>query len=121
MARERAWRVKVEGFDPITTSELTLDEAVLVEKVCGTPWILLNPLASVAVAKGLCAVLLKRSQVNAGATTETAERRAIEAAGKLTVGQLHGAFEFLPGEAGPTDDGGEESSPPSLAITSATG
>lgn len=120
MARERAWRIEVAGFDPITTSELTLDEAVLVEKVCGTPWVLMNPLASVAVAKGLCAVLLKRSQVNAGTPVDEAERRAIEQSGLMTVGDLHGAFTFLPGDDGPAS-ADEGKSPPSSATTPASG
>jgi hypothetical protein len=88
--------------------------------VCGTPWVLMNPLASAAVAKGLCAVLLKRSQVNAGAALEVAERKAIEQAGAMTVGELHDAFEFLPGTTGPTPVD-EEAGPPSPATTSASG
>ena len=127
MAGERAWRVTVDGFPSITTSELTLDEAALVEEVCGVPYTLMNPLASVKVAKGLLVVLLKRSRVNAGLTPELAEQEALKAAGAMTTAVLTGAFEFVPGDRGKHEQqldrvaGDGVPGPPSLAPTSASG
>lgn len=119
--RERAWRVDVEGFPTITTSELTVDEAALVEKVCGVPWVLMNPMASVNVAKGLLTVLLRRSLLNTGRTDEQAEDEAIKAAGSMTIDRLHGAFTFLPGERDTPSPESEGADPPSSAPSSVSG
>jgi hypothetical protein len=119
--RERAWQITVEGFPTITTSELTIDEAALCEEVSGIPWTLMNPHASVKVAKALLVVLLKRSRVNAGATVEAAEHEAIRVAGGMTIDTLHGAFTFLPGTAGPDRKDPEAAGPPSSAPTSVNG
>lgn len=119
--RERYWQVEVEGFPPITTSELTLDEAALAEQVSGVPWVLMNPVASVKVAKALLVILLKRSRVNAGATEQAAEDEAIKVAGSMPVGTLHDAFTFVQGEEDKPQAGHDGTGPPSSAPTSASG
>lgn len=95
--RERHWRVDVEGFPTITTSELTIGEAELAEDVSGVPYTLMNPVSSIKVAKALLVILLKRSQVNAGLAPEVAEKEALDAVAGMPLSVLHGAFTFVPG------------------------
>lgn len=95
--RERHWRVTVEGFPPITTSELTIGEAELAEVVSGVPYTLMNPISSVRVAKALLVILLRRSRVNEGLTPEVAEKEALAAVDGMPLSVLHGAFTFVPG------------------------
>jgi hypothetical protein len=96
--RERHWRVEVEGFDPITTSELTIGEAELAEVVSGVPYTLMNPMATVKVAKALLVILLKRSHVNAGTSVEVAEKEALAVVDGMPLSTLTGAFTFVPGD-----------------------
>lgn len=96
--RERHWRVDVEGFPAITTSDLTIGEAELAESVSGVPYTLMNPIASVKVAKALLVILLKRSQVNAGVAVEVAEKEALAVVDGMPLSTLHGAFTFVPGD-----------------------
>jgi hypothetical protein len=95
---ERHWRIDVEGFLPITTSELTIGEAELAEVVSGVPYTLMNPIASVKVAKALLVILLKRSQVNAGIAVEVAEKEALAVVDGMPLSTLAGAFTFVPGD-----------------------
>lgn len=96
--RERHWRIDVEGFPPITTSELTIGEAELAEEVSGVPYTLMNPISSVKVAKALLVILLKRSQVNAGLAPEVAEKEALGTVAGMPLLVLQGAFTFVPGD-----------------------
>jgi len=112
--RERAWIVHLDGYPAVSTNDLTLDEVEVVERVCETPYSLLNPLASVKIAKALFVVLAMR----AGETEEAAITRL----GKLSLRALHTAFTFDPGTDGPPPATPEEvPDPPTSAPTSAIG
>jgi hypothetical protein len=112
--RERAWLVTLDGYPTVSTNDLTLDEVEVVERVCGVPYSLLNPLASVKVAKALFVVLAMR----AGETEDAAVARL----GKLSLRALHSAFTFDPGTDGPPPaTAAEVADPPSSAPTSAIG
>ena len=114
LRRERAWIVTLDEYPPVSTNDLTLDEVELVERVCEVPYSLLNPLASVKVAKALFIVLA----IRAGDT----EDAAIARMGKLPLRKLHSAFTFDPGTEGPPPaTPGEVADPPSSAPTSAIG
>lgn len=117
--RERHWLVEVEGFDPITTSELTIGEAELAETVSGVPYTLMNPVASVKVAKALLVILLKRSRVNAGLPVALAESEALAAVDGMPLSVLQGAFTFVPGER--DQPRGGDGHPPSSALSSVSG
>lgn len=104
---EVRWRIRLEGFPDLTTDELTLDDIETAEKVCGVPWVLINPLASVKEAKALLALLLMRAGVP--------EAEALKAAGKTTLRKLAGAFtpELSTREPSPAvGDDGSEPDPP---------
>jgi hypothetical protein len=103
------WRVHLDGFPDVTTDELTLDDIEQVEKVCGIPWSLINPLASAKEAKGMLALLLMRAG--------KPEDEALRAAGKTPLRQLAAAFSYelpdrtQPATSGPADGAGAD--PPS--------
>ncbi len=102
------WRIRLDGFPDVTTDDLTLDDLETVEKVAGTPWVLINPLASVKEAKALLTVLLMRANVP--------ETEALKAAGKTPLRQLAGAFTYETPERQrqPATGGeGDSSDPPS--------
>lgn len=111
---ERHWRIEVDGFDPITTSELTIGEAELAEVVSGVPYTLMNPIASVKVAKALLVILLKRSHVNAGVAVEVAEKEALAIVDGMPLSVLHGAFTFVPGEGDTPATTAGRTEPPEL-------
>lgn len=120
MARERSWIVRFEGFPEASTTDLTLDEAALAEQVSGVPYTIMNPLASVKVAKALLVLALKRAKMRDGVPEAEAETAALKAASSATLEVLAGAFEFVPGEVDlPAAEG--DASPPRSAPTSATG
>jgi hypothetical protein len=120
VARERAWLVRLEGFPEVSTGDLTLDEVALAEQVSGSPYTLMNPHASVKVAKALLVLMLKRARMREGHSEADAEAEALRVAGEAPLRTLHGAFVFVPGDGSPaTDD--DEPLPPSSAPTSATG
>jgi len=112
--RERAWIVHLDGYAPVSTNDLTLDEVEVVETVSGVPYSLLNPLSSVKIAKALFVVLAMRAGES--------EDAAIARLGKMPLRALHSSFTFDPGTDGPppaTPD--EVPDPPSSAPTSAIG
>lgn len=114
-----AWLMRHAGVE-VSTDDLTLDELDVAERACGTPYVLLQPLARARDAKALLAVCLIRGKVAAGASRQQAEDEALAAAGSLTLGELAGAFQWVPATdpqpapEAPTD-------PPSSAVTSAAG
>jgi hypothetical protein len=113
------WRVHLDGFPDVTTDELTLDDIETAERVCGVPWVLINPLASAKEAKALLALLLMRADVP--------EQEALKAAGRTSLRKLAGAFRYelpereLSPAAAAARDGEGEPDPPLLAPTSAGG
>lgn len=111
------WRVHLDGFPDVTTDELTLDDIDTVEKVCGVPWVLINPLASAKEAKGMLTVLLVRAGIP--------EDEALKAAGKTPLPKLAKAFRYeLPDREAtpePASSNGEAPDPPRLAPTSVAG
>lgn len=111
------WVVELDGFPPVTTDDMTLEDVELAERVCAVPWVLLNPLASAKEAKAMLTILLVRNGVP--------EDEAVKAAAKTPLTKLVRAFRYelperraqpatvTPGEG---DDG-----PPAAAPTSAGG
>lgn len=97
------WRVHLEGFPDVTTDELTLDDIETAERVCGVPWVLINPLASAKEAKALLVLLLMRADVT--------EPEALKVAGKVSLKKLAGAFRYELPQREPSPaaggDGGE--------------
>ena len=107
------WRVEFEGRT-VTTDELTLDEIELVERVSGTPWVNINPRASLKCAKALLIVMA----IRAGEAEDAAFRRL----SKLNLKAIKRAFVFVEGDDGDRPPAAAEAAdPPSLAPTSATG
>lgn len=110
----RHWIIRVEGYPPVTTNELTLDEAAIIEEVSGIPYSIMNPLGSVKVAKGCVAVVARRSGMG--------DEAAVAYAGSAPLTVLHRAFEYVPDtDDEPTVDEGDDGGPPSSAPTSAGG
>lgn len=114
-ATDGSWTLRLEGHPEVSTDDLTLDEVEVAERACRVPYTLMDPHASVRVAKALLAVLM----VKAGATEEEALARA----GKLPLRQLHGAFTYVrPTSPAAAVAGGEgPADPPSSAATSTAG
>lgn len=114
--RDGRWRVELEGFPPVTTDELTLDDIEIAEKVAGVPWVMMNPLASAKEAKALLTIMLVRAGIP--------EAEALQAAGKTTLRKLAGAFQYeIPDRSQPATgaSSGEAPDPPRSALTSVTG
>lgn len=80
------WRVHLDGFPDVTTDDLTLDDIETAEKVCGVPWVLINPLASAKEAKALLTLLLIRAGIPEG--------EALKTAGRTSLRRLAGAFRY---------------------------
>lgn len=80
------WVVQLDGFPPLTTDDMTLEDVELAERVCNVPWVLLNPLASAKEAKAFLAILLVRSGVP--------EDEAVKAATKTPMPKLARAFRY---------------------------
>lgn len=115
-ARDGSWLCRLEGYPDVSTDDLTLDELEVAERACGVPYVLMDPHASVRIAKALFAVMIHK----AGA----AEDEALKLAGKLTTRKLHNAFTYvLPTKPAPqpATGGGVTADPPAPAPTSATG
>lgn len=114
-----AWLMRHAGLE-VSTDDLTLDELDVAERACGTPYVLLQPLARARDAKALLAVCLIRGHVAAGMPQAAAEDLALATAGSLTMRDLVGAFQWVeptdpqPAAEAPTD-------PPSSAATSPAG
>ena len=94
------WLVKFQG-EELNTEDLTLDELEAVQKATAsatgdiTPWILLNPVEDMAVAKAFLALSLVKS----GLEDDVARSKV----GALTLREIKGAFEFIqPGADLPT-------------------
>jgi hypothetical protein len=102
------WRVALDGFPDVTTDELTLDDVEIAERVCGVPYVLINPLASAKEAKALLTVMLVRAGIPEG--------EALKAAGKTTLRKLATAFTYeLPDRqsaTGTPSGDGKDSGPP---------
>lgn len=125
MARlDGSWLCKLEGHPDVSTDDLTLDELEIAERSCGVPYVLMDPHASVRVAKALFAVMLMRAKLDAGTPQRQAEDEAVKAAGKLTTKRLHGAFAWVPPSGPPlppATDGEVAADPPASAPTSDAG
>lgn len=109
---ERSWSVHIDGYPVVSTNDLTLDEAAIAEQVSGVPYSMMNPLASVKVAKALLVVLMVRGGVT--------EDEAIKLASTTPLKKLHNAFRFHVGSTPATSEG-ETTDPPPSAPTSAIG
>ena len=107
------WRVEFDGYPPVTTDEMTLDEVEMIERVTDTPWVNLNPRASMKVAKAMVVVLAMRAGM--------AENEAFEQLGSMNLKSIKRTFIFVEGDAGDRPPAKADSDPPSLAPTSATG
>lgn len=110
--RERAWTVHLDGHDPVSTGDLDLDEVELIERVSAVPYTLLNPHASVRVAKAMLVVVAMRGGMS--------EEAAVSLVRRMPLRGLHGAFVYTEGDERP-DDGGTATGPPPSATTSANG
>lgn len=106
---------KLDGYPAVSTDDLTLDELEVAERACGVPYTLMDPHASVRIAKALFAVMMHKAGMG--------EDEAVKAAGKLTTKRLHGAFTYVsPTQAARAAAvGGATSDPPSPAPTSSAG
>jgi hypothetical protein len=111
--RDGRWRLHLDGFPEVTTDELTLDEVETAERVCGVPYVLLNPHASAKEAKALLVLLMMRGGVP--------EKDALKAAGKLPLKTLAGAFVYEFPDELPATLAAEAPDPPSSGPTSAPG
>jgi len=113
--RDGSWLLRLDGYPEVSTDDLTLDELEVAERACNVPYTLMDPHASVRIAKAMLAVLL----IKAGAT----EDEAIRKAGKLPVAKLHGAFTYVrPTKPAPAAAaGGAPADPPLSAATSPAG
>lgn len=94
--RDGSWLVSLEGYPEVSTDDLTLDELETAEKACGVPYTLMDPHASVRIAKALLGVVLVRANVAGGMAQGAAENDALKRVGKLTTRSLHGAFTYQP-------------------------
>lgn len=126
--RDGSWLVTLEGYPPISTDDLTLDELEVAERACAVPYTLMDPHVTIRVAKALLGVVLLKANLERGLEQQAAEDDALKTAGKLTVRKLHGAFTYVP----PTDPEKaaqlarvaaerEAAGPPSPAATSPAG
>lgn len=61
-----AFQITIEG-EVFRTDDLTLDEAVAVEKATGTSWLYINPLRSAGDCRALMVVFLSRKRSKAEA------------------------------------------------------
>lgn len=122
--RTGCWLVDLEGYPPVSTDDLTLDELEVAERVSGVPWSLMDPHVSVRIAKALLGLLLVKANVATGMAPAAAEDDAMRRVGRLPVRQLHGAFTYLPPgdpRATASADQEAENDPPALAPTSVAG
>lgn len=111
-SRDGCWRLHLDGVPDVTTDDLTLDDVEIAERVCGVPYVMLNPLASAKEAKALLTVLL----VRAGRT----EDDALEAARRTPLRVISRAFTWVPPDR-PLRAVGDDSDPPASAPTSVAG
>lgn len=107
------WRVDLDGYPSITTDELTLDEVEIVERVSGTPWVVINPTNSLKCAKALFVVMAVRAGLS--------EDDALAQAAALPLKRIKRSFTFVQGDAALPGEGGDQEDPPVSAPTSATG
>jgi hypothetical protein len=111
------WRIRLDGFPEVTTDDLTLDDIETAEKVCGVPWVLINPLASAKEAKALLVLLLLKAGIP--------EDEALKAAGRTPLTGLARAFSYEMPPRQPATvhsfGSGEAPDPPPSAPTSAAG
>lgn len=114
-----AWVMRHGGVE-VSTDELTLDELDVIERSCGTPYLMFHPLQSARQAKAMLAVMLIRGKVAGGMPREQAETESLEAAGQIQLGELHGCFDWRPPTkpAAPTEP---DPVPPLSAPTSEAG
>jgi hypothetical protein len=80
------YRVTVDG-ESFLTDDLTIDEAIAVEKATGTSWVYINPLRSADDCKAIMVAFLSRSRPKAEAEA---------AAGALTIRDVLKAVEQVP-------------------------
>lgn len=111
------WTVTLQGYPPVDTQDLTLDEIEAAEKACGVPYTLMDPRESVRIARALFVVCMVRGGMD--------EDKALKAAGQLRLAVLHGAFTWQRLERSQPPQvlaaAGDETGPPSSAATSGRG
>jgi hypothetical protein len=89
-----SWIIRLEGADPVSSDDFTLDDLIRIEKATDTPWAVLNPFKSGPVAREFYRIALK---VTGGDPKE---------ADSATLGRMKTMFDWEPDEPFPATQGG---------------
>ena len=91
-----AYLVRFEG-EAFNTDDLTLDEAIAIEKVTGRSWVLINPFRSAEDCKAIMVTFLARAR---------GEDEANKLVGALSLGDVLKAVDVAPDDLPDTFEGG---------------
>jgi hypothetical protein len=80
------WLVRFEGQE-LNTEDLTRDELEAIEQITTVPWVLLNPVHSMPVAKSLLALCLVKGGM--------ADDQARDKVGQFKVRDIHDVFTLV--------------------------
>src|SRR4051812_19673961 len=105
------WLVRFEG-EVLNTEDLTLDELGAIEEATGVPWITINPVTSIPVAKALLAMCL----IKGGVSDEVAREKV----GQYRIKDINNVFDLVESGADLPSDWVDGQPDPKVAAEAAT-